>query len=144
VSEAPEGPVNEFNRRQYERFRIKVPVYIAEEGGTFRKIVSLESRDVSVGGLCFETSRPIRLHAKSKVVVSKLGDLAEPVLIHARVAYLEQDPVTGRQTVGLEFLEFANVTPEDLMPASTPGPAMPPANGANPLTDPDPGRSGPF
>jgi c-di-GMP-binding flagellar brake protein YcgR len=116
VSKAPpERPAPGPKHRKHERVRIKVPVYIAQEGGTFHKMVSLEARDVSVGGLCFETSRAIRLHARSKVVISKLGDLAESVQIHARVAHIERDPATGRHTVGLEFVEFANVTPEDLI-----------------------------
>lgn len=118
--------------RRYARFRLKVPVYIALEGGTFRKTIALESRDLSGGGLSFETSRKVTIHAKSKVVVSKLGDLGEPALIHGRVAYTQKNPDTGRYTVGLEFIEFVNVTREDLLariegwarddPQSTPSP----------------------
>jgi c-di-GMP-binding flagellar brake protein YcgR len=101
--------------RRYERFRVRVPVYIALEGGTFRKTIHLESRDVSGGGLAFETSRKIPLNAKSKVVVSKLGEVSDPATIHGRVAHRSKDPVTGRYTVGLEFIEFVNVTREELL-----------------------------
>lgn len=109
-----QGPPREQDGRRYERFRVKVPVFIAVDGGTFRKTIHLESRDVSAGGLCFETSRQIPLNAKSKVVVSKIGDVGDPALIQGRVAYCDQDPTTGRYRVGLEFLEFVNVTQEQL------------------------------
>jgi c-di-GMP-binding flagellar brake protein YcgR len=101
--------------RRFARFQIKVPVYIAIDGGTFRKTIHLESRDVSGGGLAFETSRKIPLNAKSKVVVSKLGEVGEPAMIHGRVAHRSKDPVTGRYTVGLEFIEFINVSREQLL-----------------------------
>jgi c-di-GMP-binding flagellar brake protein YcgR len=101
--------------RRHARFRIKVPVYVALDGDTFSKTIHLESRDVSAGGLSFETSRKVPLEAESKVVVSRLGDLGEPALIHGRVVHREKDPETGRYTVGLEFVEFVNVTPEELM-----------------------------
>jgi c-di-GMP-binding flagellar brake protein YcgR len=127
--------------RKHERFRIKVPVYIAEEDGTFLKMISLESRDVSAGGLSFETSRPIQLHARSKVVVSKLGDLSQSVLIHARVAHIERDPVTGRHTVGLEFVEFANITREEVMARIDAWAREAAGAAAKPLPDADPGRS---
>ena len=106
--------MKELKDRRYERFRVKVPVYVAVEGGTLRKVIPLESRDVSVGGVSFETSHEVPLSAKSKVVVS-LGDPSGPALIHGRVAYLKQDPVGGRYTVGLEFVGFENVTREELL-----------------------------
>ena len=101
--------------RRFARFRVKVPVYVEIDGGTFRKTIHLESRDVSGGGLSFETSRKIPLNAKSKVVVSKLGEVAEPAMIHGRVAHRSKDPVSGRYTIGLEFIEFVNVSREQLM-----------------------------
>jgi c-di-GMP-binding flagellar brake protein YcgR len=132
MSEPQDTPRHLKDDRRYARFRLKVPVYIALEGGTFRKTIPLESRDLSGGGLSFETSRKVPLHAKSKVVVSQLGDLGEPALIHGRVAHTQMNPDTGRYTVGLEFIEFVNVTREDLLarieawaredPQSTPAP----------------------
>lgn len=113
--ETPIPPGKQLKDRRYERFRLKVPVYIDIDGGTFRKTLPLESRDVSGGGLSFETSRRIPLGAKWRVVVSKLGDVSAPAQIHGRVAYSNKDPVTGRYKVGLEFLEFVNITREDLL-----------------------------
>jgi c-di-GMP-binding flagellar brake protein YcgR len=113
--DTPRGRDRSIEDRKFERVLIKVPVYIAIDGGTFRKTIHLESRDVSGGGLAFETSRKIPLNAKSKVVVSKLGEVAEPAMIHGRVAHRSKDPVTGRYTIGLEFIEFVNVTREQLL-----------------------------
>ena len=108
--DTPRGRDPSIDDRKFARLRIKVPVYIDIDGGTFRKTIHLESRDVSGGGLAFETSRKIPLNAKSKVVVSKLGEVAEPALIHGRVAHRSKDPVTGRYMIGLDFVEFVNVT----------------------------------
>ena len=78
------------------------------------KNVHLESRDVSAGGLSFSTSRRIPLDAESRVVIARLGDLGQPALIHARVAYRQHDPESGRYTVGLEFTRFVNTSREEL------------------------------
>jgi c-di-GMP-binding flagellar brake protein YcgR len=132
MSEEQDTPRAVKDDRRFTRFPLKVPVYIALEGGTFRKTIALECQDLSGGGLSFETSRKVPVHAKSKVVVSKLGDLGEPALIHGRVARTQKNPDTGRYTIGLEFIEFVNVTREDLLarieawvrdnPQSTPAP----------------------
>jgi c-di-GMP-binding flagellar brake protein YcgR len=102
------------DKRRYERFKLRVPLYISMEGQLFHKKIHLESKDVSAGGVSFETSRGIPVEAESRVVVSDLGDLATPTFIRGRVAHLKQDPVTGRYTVGIEFLEFVNTTREEL------------------------------
>ena len=101
--------------RLYPRIRVKVPVYISLGGEMFRKSVQLESKDVSAGGLAFETSRRIPLDADSRVVISRLGDLTEPVVIHGRIAYRQKDTKTGRYTVGLEFTRFVNTTRDELL-----------------------------
>ena len=102
-------------KRQHPRFQIRVPLYISVEGEIFRKTVWLESKDVSGGGLSFETGREIELNAESRVVVARIGDLAEPALIQGRVARIEQDPATGRFTVAIEFTGFENVSREELI-----------------------------
>jgi c-di-GMP-binding flagellar brake protein YcgR len=102
------------DKRRYERFKLRVPLYISMEGQLFHKKIHLESRDVSAGGVSFETSRGIPVEAESRVVVSDLGDLATLTFIRGRVAHLKQDPATGRYTVGIEFLEFVNTTREEL------------------------------
>jgi c-di-GMP-binding flagellar brake protein YcgR len=102
-------------KRQHERFQVRVPLYISVDGEIFRKTVRIESKDISGGGLSFETGREVPLHAESRVVVARIGDLAEPALIQGRVARIQQDPQTGRYTVGIEFTGFENVTREELI-----------------------------
>lgn len=80
-----------------------------------RKTVALESRDVSAGGVSFETGQKIPLAAEARLVLSRLGDLPEGALIRGRVARLTPDPVAGRIVVGVEFCEFVQVTREELL-----------------------------
>ncbi len=102
--------------RRFPRFAVKVPVYISILDGTvFRKMLPLESKDISEGGMAFETSQMVPLDAESRVLVSKLGDLDPAARIHGRVVHREQNPVTGRYSVGMEFTEFVGVTREELL-----------------------------
>lgn len=102
--------------RRFERYSIKVPLFIhAIDGSTVRKVIHIESRDVSLGGVSFETSQKVPLEAESRVVLSQVGDLKGDALIRGRVAHREKDPKTGRYTVGLEFTEFVNITMEELL-----------------------------
>jgi c-di-GMP-binding flagellar brake protein YcgR len=101
-------------KRQHRRYPVKVPIFISIDGGIFRKTVRLESRDISAGGLSFETGREVPLEAESRVVVARIGDLAEPALIQGKVAHIHHDLESGRFTVGIQFTGFDNVTPEEL------------------------------
>jgi c-di-GMP-binding flagellar brake protein YcgR len=100
--------------RKYERFRVKVPLYISVAGDVFRKMVRIECRDLSLGGLSFETSQEIPLEANSHVVLSKVGELPEGASIEGRVVHRSQNPTTGRYWVGVEFTGFKNITREDI------------------------------
>lgn len=101
--------------RRYPRHSLRLPLYVTTEAGVLRKTVALESRDVSAGGVAFETGQKIPLAAEAKLVLSKLGDLPESALIRGRVARLTPDPATGRIIVGVEFSEFVSVTREELL-----------------------------
>jgi hypothetical protein len=97
--------------RRQPRFAITVPIYVAMvDGVIMRKQIALESRDVSAGGLCFETSRRLPLHADSRLVLSRLGDVEGGARIHGRVAYCVMNPATGKYRVGVEFTEFVGIT----------------------------------
>ena len=102
------------NKRQHRRFQIRVPLFISVDGEVYRKTVRLESRDVSAGGLSFETGREVPISAESRVVVAKLGDIEEPTMIEGRVARVQLDEETGRYVVGIEFTRFVNMTREEL------------------------------
>ena len=101
--------------RQFERWQIKVPIYITADGTLFQKRVRLESQDISGGGLAFETSRRLSLHAESQVVLGQLGAIAKPAVIRARVAHLVRIPDSRRFRVGLEFTEFINTSREQIL-----------------------------
>jgi hypothetical protein len=101
------------NKRKYERHPLRVPLYISVQGRLFHKRIHLESKDVSQGGVSFETGRVLPLEAESRLVVSQLGDLS-PTFIRGRVAHLQHDPASGRYIVGIEFVEFVNTTREEL------------------------------
>jgi c-di-GMP-binding flagellar brake protein YcgR len=103
------------NKRQHRRFPVRVPLFISIAGEVYRKTVRLESRDISAGGLSFETGREVPLSSESRVVVARLGDLEDPALIEGRVAHVQLDEVTGRYVVGIEFTRFTNVSSEELV-----------------------------
>lgn len=108
MAEALEG-------RRHVRFVAHVPIYIADGGGLVRKTVRLVSRDISEGGLSFETGHQLPLDATSRVVISSLGDIPGPILILGRVAWRRSQPSGGRYLVGIEFTEFENVSRERLL-----------------------------
>ena len=101
------------DKRKYERFRLRVPLYISVQGRLFHKKIGLESKDVSAGGVSFETGRDLPLEAETRLVV-QLGDM-KPTFIRGRVAHLSLDPASARYTVGVEFEEFVNSTRDELV-----------------------------
>lgn len=103
------------DKRREVRLPLRVPLYVVAGDGLLRKNVKLESRDVSSGGLRFETSRSLPLEAESNVVISQLGDLSGPILIRGRVAWVKPLAESGRFLVGIEFVEFEGTTREELV-----------------------------
>ena len=104
------GPDN----RKDRRFSLRVPIYVAIGGEVVRKTVNLESRDVSAGGLSFETSRDVPLDAEAQVVLSRAGEGATALAIRGRVVWTRQIPESGRYLVGVKFTDFDGLTREDL------------------------------
>jgi c-di-GMP-binding flagellar brake protein YcgR len=103
------------NARRFARHAVRVPVYISVAEGIFRKTVHLHSKDVSGGGLCFETRRELPLDLETRVVVARLGELGPGALIRGRVAHREKDPTSGRYSVGVEFTEFVGASQQELL-----------------------------
>lgn len=101
--------------RRHRRALVKVPVYISVPGDVMRKVVPLESRDISAGGLSFETRKKLPLEADTRVVISKLPDLPSSAHIEARVVRRAQRARDHRFEVALEFTRFVNVTEEELV-----------------------------
>ncbi len=108
MAEAGEG-------RKHIRYVAHVPIYIGDGDALVRKTVRLLSRDISEGGLSFETSRELPLDATSRVVISSLGDIPGPILIRGRVAWRRPQAASGRYLVGVQFTAFENVTRDRLL-----------------------------
>jgi c-di-GMP-binding flagellar brake protein YcgR len=103
------------DQRRFPRLPVRVPLFVVMHGDVMRKRVRIESRDVSGGGLCFETSKELPLEAESRLVISGLSDLPDEAAIECRVARCGIDPATGRYVIGLEFTGFRGVTREELL-----------------------------
>ncbi len=95
---------------------VKVPLFIAVGGGRlYEKAVEIECRDISGGGLSFETRREIPLDARSEVVMGRLGNLPSSAIIQGRVVYRLKQAGTDRYRIGVEFLDFVNTSREELL-----------------------------
>lgn len=103
-------------RRQDPRVEIRVPLYIAVASGEiFQKMVPITSKNISSGGLLFETHRAVPVHSESRVMVSRLGDLPDGAQIEGRVAHCRRDDASGLYQVGIQFTAFVAVTREQLV-----------------------------
>jgi c-di-GMP-binding flagellar brake protein YcgR len=100
--------------RKYRRVKLKLPVYVSLGDGMVKKQISVQSEDISEGGLCFETRQELPLEADSRIVVSKLPNLHPTAHIEGRIVYRREDAADGRFTVGVEFTGFVNVTRREL------------------------------
>lgn len=109
------GPTPTRGLRSYSRVPLRLPLYVALEGDMIRKVVPLETEDVSGGGLSFETAHALPLEAESRLVVSRLGDLPDGAYIEGRIAHCRLDQTSGRYRVGVEFVNFVEVSRETLL-----------------------------
>jgi c-di-GMP-binding flagellar brake protein YcgR len=83
--------------------------------GYYERFVPIRSRDISLGGVGFETRRKLPLESESRFMLSSIGDLPDTATIEGKVVYLAQNPVSLRYSVGVEFMRFIHVTPEQLL-----------------------------
>lgn len=91
-------------------------MFITVGGGRlYEKAVEIECRDISGGGLSFETQREIPLDSKSKIVMGRLGNLPPSAIIEGRVVYRIKEADTNMFTIGVEFLDFVNTSREELL-----------------------------
>ena len=87
----------------------------------FEKAVAITTRNVSGGGLSFETDERIPLTARSKIVMGGLGDLPAGALIEGRVVYRDVRPSDGeggsgeRYSIGVRFTGFVNTSREEIL-----------------------------
>jgi c-di-GMP-binding flagellar brake protein YcgR len=101
-------------KRQHRRFSLRVPIYLAMGDEVVRKTVHLESRDVSAGGLSFETGRDVPLDSDAQVILARAGAGESALAIRGRVVWTRRVPETGRYIVGVRFTDFDGLTREEL------------------------------
>lgn len=101
--------------RRFLRYPVKVPLYISVQGGVFQRFIDLDTKDLSEGGLAFETSKRIPLEANTRVEVSVLSGLPPDCRIEGHVVYRQKNPATERYTIGVAFDRFVNVGREELL-----------------------------
>jgi len=103
------------DQRRHPRHRIRVPLYISVEGDTYRKMIPVQSSDVSAGGIGFDTSRELPMDGSSRLVLSRIGGLPADAEIQGRVVRCRKDPETGRYSIGVAFTELVGVSEEELV-----------------------------
>ncbi len=102
--------------RRFPRVPVTVPLFIAVgEGRLYEKAVEIQCRDISGGGLSFETRWEIPVDVNSKIVLGRMGNLPSSAIIEGRVAYRLKQAGTDRYKVGVEFLDFVNTSRQELL-----------------------------
>ena len=102
-------------RRRDRRFYLRVPLHVAAADGIFRKLIHLESHDISAGGVSFETSQELTLEAESQIIFSRVGDLSGTYTIRGRVVWTRLLPASGRFLVGVRFTGYEGISREELL-----------------------------
>jgi hypothetical protein len=103
------------DRRQHVRVPVRVPLYVELPGGIFQKHVAIEARDISMGGLSFNTSRRIPEGSEARLMVARLGDLPDMAQIEARILHVRLASDGQSYTVGVAFTRLVGVTAEELI-----------------------------
>ena len=103
------------DRRRHPRLAARYPLYVALEGELYQKMVTVEALDISKGGLAFETKTPLPKDAKTTVMLGKLEGLPGSAHIEARVVHSKPIPGSDSFQVGVEFVRFVDITPEELL-----------------------------
>ena len=105
--------------RQHPRRPGRFPLYVALQGELYHKMVTVEARDISAGGLAFETRTSLPKDAKTTVMLGKLEGLPGTAHIEARVVHSEPLPGSDSFAVGVRFVRFVDITAEELMQAKS-------------------------
>lgn len=102
--------------RRFPRATLRVPLFITVGGGRlYEKAIPIECRDISGGGLSFETHTEIPVNSTSKLVVGRLGNLPANAIIEGRVVYRVKQKGEERYTIGVEFVDFVNTSRDELI-----------------------------
>ena len=71
--------------RKHRRVKLKLPIYVSLQDEIVKKLIPVESEDISEGGLRFQTRQELPLEADSRIVVSKLANLHPTAHIEGRI-----------------------------------------------------------
>lgn len=106
---------SEDERRQHPRRPGRFPLFVALEGELYHKMVTVEARDISAGGLAFQTQTLLPNDAKTTVMLGSLEGLPASAHIEARVVHSNPLPGSEYFSVGVRFVRFVDITAEELI-----------------------------
>jgi hypothetical protein len=110
-------------RREHPRHPTRLPLYVALAGELYHKTVGVEAKDISSGGLAFETKTGLPLEARATIMLGKLDGLPSTAHIEARIVHCEPHPDGETFTIGVKFVRLVDVTAAELVARVSPGPA---------------------
>jgi c-di-GMP-binding flagellar brake protein YcgR len=102
-------------RRQHPRKPARFPLYVALGGELYHKTVSVQARDLSNGGLAFETSTALPDGARATVMLGRLDGLPRTAHIEARIVHCQPLPDGESFKVGVKFEDLVDITAEQLL-----------------------------
>jgi len=103
------------DRRAHPRRAARFPLYVALAGELYHKMVSVDARDVSNGGLAFETKTGLPPGARATIMLGKLEGMASTAHIEAKVVHCRPLGDGETFTIGVEFVEFVEITSDQLL-----------------------------
>jgi hypothetical protein len=90
-------------------------MYVALQGELFHKTVGVEAKDISNGGLAFESKTALPQEARATVMLGKLPGLPATAHIEARIVHCEPQGDGETFTIGVKFVRLVDVTAEELV-----------------------------
>jgi hypothetical protein len=102
-------------RREHTRHPTRLPLYVALSGELYQKTVAVEAKDVSNGGLAFETKTALPLEAQATLMLGKLDGLPSTAHIEARIVHCQPHADGESFTIGVKFVRLVDVTLEELV-----------------------------
>jgi hypothetical protein len=102
-------------RRQHARRPARFPLYVALAGELYHKMVSVEAKDISNGGLAFETKTGLPEGSRSTVMLGKLDGMPATAHIEARIVHCRPLGDGETFTVGVKFEQFVDISTDQLL-----------------------------
>ncbi|MBU0605052.1 MAG: PilZ domain-containing protein [Candidatus Omnitrophica bacterium] len=126
------------NKRRYKRVDFSVPVVYKNLRVPTELPVGSVTRNLSEGGVCFQTSKFISLACRLVVEIS-IPTVLRPIKAISKVAWIRRIPLSDQYELGNQFLEITKEDKANILsfvnqslsvdtqsPSSTPAPNLPP------------------